>query len=184
MAYQLKTTNIKGKEYVQVNERIIALRKLPEYKGFSIETEMVAIDSDMCVMKATIRDSKGAVASTGFAQEDRSSSMINKTSYVENCETSAVGRALGFLGIGVESSIATAEEVSLAIAKQDMPDTPRASARAAKPAASLDLEKAAEHVKAGANAPERKKRFDAVIAKYGDVITEEQAHSLRLYVTA
>jgi len=55
MAYQLKTTNIKGKEYVQVNERIIALRKLPEYKGYSIETEMVAIDSDMCVMKATIR---------------------------------------------------------------------------------------------------------------------------------
>jgi hypothetical protein len=129
MAYQLKTTNIKGKEYVQVNERIIALRKLPEYKGFSIETEMVAIDSDMCVMKATIRDGKGAIAATGFAQEDRSSSMINKTSYVENCETSAVGRALGFLGIGVESSIATAEEVSLAIAKQDMPTKPTASAK-------------------------------------------------------
>lgn len=183
MAYQLKTTNIKGKEYVQVNERIIALRKLPEYKGYSIETEMVAIDSDMCVMKATIRDGSGAIAATGFAQEDRSSSMINKTSYVENCETSAVGRALGFLGIGVESSIATAEEVSLAIAKQDMPATPRASAKAA-PAASLDLEKAAEHIKAGANAPERKKRFDAVISKYGDVITEEQAHSLRLHVTA
>jgi hypothetical protein len=179
MAYQLKTTNIKGKEYVQVNERIIALRKLPEYKGYSIETEMVAIDSDMCVMKATIRDAKGGIAATGFAQEDRSSSMINKTSYVENCETSAVGRALGFLGIGVESSIATAEEVSLAIAKQDMPVTPKAA-----PAASLDLEKAAEHIKAGTNAPERKKRFDAVMSKYGDVVTEEQAHSLRLHVTA
>ncbi len=183
MAYQLKTTNIKGKEYVQVNERIIALRKLPEYKGFSIETEMVAIDSDMCVMKATIRDAKGGIAATGFAQEDRSSSMINKTSYVENCETSAVGRALGFLGIGVESSIATAEEVSLAIAKQDMPTKPKASAKV-EPAASLDLEKAAEHIKAGANAPERKKRFDAVMSKYGGVITEEQAHSLRLHVTA
>jgi hypothetical protein len=181
MAYQLKTTNIKGKEYVQVNERIIALRKLPEYKGYSIETEMVAIDSDMCVMKATIRDGKGAIAATGFAQEDRSSSMINKTSYVENCETSAVGRALGFLGIGVESSIATAEEVSLAIAKQDIPEKPKAKAA---PAASLDLEKAAEHIKAGTNAPERKKRFDAVMSKYGDVITEEQAHSLRLHVTA
>ena len=178
MAYQLKTTNIKGKEYVQVNERITALRKLPEYKGYSIETEMVAIDSEMCVMKATIRDSSGAVAATGFAQEDRSASMINKTSYVENCETSAVGRALGFLGIGVESSIATAEEVSLAIAKQELPA--KATAKAAAP----DLEKAAEHIKAGTNAPERKKRFDAVIAKYGDVISEEQAHSLRLHVTA
>ena len=175
--YKLKTINVKGKEYVQVNERIIALRKLPEYKGYSIETEMVAIDSDMCVMKATIRDSKGAVAATGFAQEDRSASMINKTSYVENCETSAVGRALGFLGIGVESSIATAEEVSLAIAKQELPSAPKASA-------APDLEKAAEHIKAGANAPERKKRFDAVISKYGAILSEEQTHSLRLHVTA
>lgn len=40
MAYQLKTTNIKGKDYVQVNERIIAFRKLPDFKGYSIETEM------------------------------------------------------------------------------------------------------------------------------------------------
>ena len=92
MAYQLKTTNIKGKDYVQVNERIIAFRKLPDFKGYSIETEMVAIDSDMCVMRAVIRNSDGAVAATGFAQEDRSSSMINKTSYVENCETSLVDR--------------------------------------------------------------------------------------------
>jgi hypothetical protein len=182
MAYQLKTTNIKGKEYVQVNERIIALRKLPEYKGYSIETEMVAIDSDTCVMKATIRDSKGTIAATGFAQEDRSASMINKTSYVENCETSAVGRALGFLGIGVESSIATAEEVSLAIAKQDMGVTPKASAKATPQV--LDQEKAAEHIKAGTNAPERKKRFDAVMSKYGDVISAEQAAALRALVTA
>jgi hypothetical protein len=174
MAYQLKTTSIKGKEYVQVNERIIALRKLPEYKGFSIETEMVAIDSDMCVMKATIRDSKGSIVSTGFAQEDRSSSMINKTSYVENCETSAVGRALGFLGIGVEASIATAEEVSMAIAKQDLP-TPTKS--------DLDISKAVEHIKAGANAPERKKRFDMIIKKYPDVDAKVAA-SLRELVTA
>ena len=174
MAYQLKTTNIKGKDYVQVNERIIAFRKLPDYKGYSIETEMVAIDSDMCVMKAIIRDSDGAVAATGFAQEDRSSSMINKTSYVENCETSAVGRALGFLGIGVEASIATAEEVSMAIAKQELPIPAKAE---------LDVDKAAEHIKAGANAPERKKRFDAVIKKYPGLAPEVLA-SLRELVTA
>ena len=55
---------------------------------------------------------------TGIAQEDKSSSYINKTSYVENCETSAWGRALGNLGIGIETSIASSNEVSMAIAKQ------------------------------------------------------------------
>jgi hypothetical protein len=55
----------------------------------------------------------------GTAQEDKSSSRINQTSYVENCETSAVGRALAMLGIGIETSIASSNEVSMAIAKQE-----------------------------------------------------------------
>jgi hypothetical protein len=45
--------------------------------------------------------------------------MINKTSYIENCETSAWGRALGNLGYGIQTSIASAEEVEMAIAKQE-----------------------------------------------------------------
>ena len=55
-----------------------------------------------------------------MAQEDRTSSAINKTSYVENCESSAWGRALGNFGIGLETSIATAEEMALAIGKEQM----------------------------------------------------------------
>ena len=174
MAYQLKTTIIKGKEYVQVNERIIAFRKLPEYSGFSIETEVIAIDSETCVIKATIRDSAGSLVSTGLAQEDRSSSTINKTSFVENCETSAVGRALGFLGIGIESSIATAEEVSMAIAKQDMPTAPKAP---------VELSKAMAYIQEGANAPERKKRFDDVVKKYGSELSATAVESLKALVT-
>lgn len=174
MAYQLKTTIIKGKEYVQVNERIIAFRKLPEYSGFSIETEVIAIDSETCVIKATIRDSAGSLVSTGLAQEDRSSSTINKTSFVENCETSAVGRALGFLGIGIESSIATAEEVSMAIAKQDIPATPKAP---------VELSKAMSYIQEGANAPERKKRFDDVVKKYGSELSATAVESLKALVT-
>ena len=92
MAYQLKTMKIKGKDYVLVNERIIAFRKLPEYQGFSIETELLHLDEASCVVRATIRNSEGKIVAQGMAQEDRTSSMINKTSYVENCETSAVGR--------------------------------------------------------------------------------------------
>lgn len=174
MAYQLKTTIIKGKEYVQVNERISAFRKLPEYSGFSIETEVIAIDSETCVIKATIRDNVGSLVSTGLAQEDRSSSTINKTSYVENCETSAVGRALGFLGIGIESSIATAEEVSMAIAKQDIPATPKAP---------VQLPKAMSYIQEGANAPERKKRFDDVVKKYGSELSATAVESLKALVT-
>ena len=112
--------------------------------------------------------------STGLAQEDRSSSMINKTSFVENCETSAVGRALGFLGIGIESSIATAEEVSMAIAKQDIPVAPKAP---------MELSKAMAYIQEGANPPERKKRFDDVVKKYGGELSATAVASLKALVT-
>ena len=65
-------------------------------------------------------DENGVLKATGFAQEDRTSSMINKTSFVENCETSAWGRALGNLGIGIDESVASAEEVDMAIKKQEI----------------------------------------------------------------
>lgn len=121
MNYQFKTTNIKGKEYVEVNQRVIAFRQLSEYTGFSLETEILSLDSESCVIRAIVKNAQGNVVATGIAQEDKSSSRINQTSYVENCETSAVGRCLGFLGIGIQTSIATADEVDMAIKKQDAP---------------------------------------------------------------
>ena len=117
--YKFKTTNIKGKEYVEVNERIKYFRESGEYKGWSLSSEMHHLDEGSCVIKAVITDENGMVKSTGFAQEDKSSSYINKTSYVENCETSAWGRALAGLGIGIDTSIASSNEVSIAIAKQN-----------------------------------------------------------------
>jgi hypothetical protein len=119
--YKFKTTNIKGKDYVEVNQRVLFFRKESKYEGWTIENELVAIDSETCIVKSTIRDTNMRVIASAHAQEDRTSSMINKTSYVENCETSAVGRALAMLGIGIETSIASSNEVAMAIAKQDMP---------------------------------------------------------------
>ena len=113
----MKTINIKGKDYVMVNERIKEFRE--KYKGFSLISEIINLTEDMCVIKATILDADGKIVATGHAQEDRTSSMINKTSFVENCETSAWGRALGNLGIGIDESIASAEEVDMAIKKQE-----------------------------------------------------------------
>jgi len=125
--YKFKTTNIKGKEYVEVNERIKYFRLAEDYKGWCLKTDVVHFDDNQCVMKATILDDQGLIRATGFAQEDKSSSYINKTSYVENCETSAWGRALANLGIGIDTSIASSNEVSMAIAKQNSTTTPPAA---------------------------------------------------------
>ena len=117
--HKFKTTNIKGKDYVEVNQRLLYFRNESTFAGWSIESDLVDLQPDRCCIKAIIRDADGRIRATGHAHEDRTSSMINKTSYVENCETSAFGRALAALGIGIETSIASANEVSMAIAKQE-----------------------------------------------------------------
>ena len=154
--YQFKTTNIKGKQYVEVNQRVIAFRTLSEYKNFSLETQVLHLDPDSCVIQATISNAEGNVVAQGMAQEDKSSSRINQTSYVENCETSAVGRALGFLGIGIETSIATADEVGMAIEKQTT------SAPASKESLNEIYKKAVVYIKEGANKPDRNARLQAI----------------------
>ena len=84
------------------------------------------LDDAQCVCKASIVDANNRIISTGHAHETQGSSNINKTSYVENCETSAIGRALAMLGIGIDTSIASANEVADAIAKQDSKEKPPA----------------------------------------------------------
>lgn len=112
---KLRTVNIKGKEYVEVNERIRAFREL--YPKGSILTDIVSNQEGVCVVKAAIVIDNVVVA-TGHAYEKEGSTFINKTSYVENCETSAIGRALGAFGIGIDNSVASAEEVANAIKQQ------------------------------------------------------------------
>ena len=121
MSEKMKTVNIKGKNYVQVNERVKAFRSNAEWKGWSIVTAVHTLTDDVCVMQATIRNADDQIIATGWAREVRNdaSSMVNKTSYVENCETSAVGRALGFLGIGIDENICSAEELAFALQAQN-----------------------------------------------------------------
>ena len=123
---KFNTVNLKGKEYVMVNDRILAFKKL--YPSWAIVTELVKLSEGMCGIKATILNEDGEPMATGHAYEKEGSSFINKTSYLENCETSAVGRALGTLGIGIETSIASAEEVANAI-KQQKEDKPLPTAQ-------------------------------------------------------
>jgi hypothetical protein len=120
---EIKTTPIKGKQYAEVNERVTAFRKL--YPEGSIVTEILSVDEGRCVMRATVSTGEGVILGTGTACEERGASMINKTSYIENCETSAIGRALGMCGIGIAASIASAEELLGALAAQEA-DAPKA----------------------------------------------------------
>lgn len=112
----IKTVSIKGKEYAQVPERVKAFRTI--CPGGQITTEIISLENGVVTMKATIIDESGRIISTGLAQEKETSSFINKTSFIENCETSAVGRALGFAGIGIDGSMASAEELVNAITNQ------------------------------------------------------------------
>lgn len=112
----LKTVDVKNKAYVEVNQRIKAFRMLQP--NGSIVTELLSDDGERCVFRATVSDANGMVLGTGTAFEMKGSSFINKTSYIENCETSAVGRALAMCGIGIDVSIASAEEVQNAINNQ------------------------------------------------------------------
>lgn len=115
----IKTTDIKNKQYAEVNQRIKAFRMLQP--NGSITTEILSDDGERCVFKATVTDDSGMVLGTGTAFELKSASFINKTSYIENCETSAVGRALAMCGIGIDVSIASYEEVANAIENQPKP---------------------------------------------------------------
>ena len=113
----IKTTPIGKKEYAEVNQCIKAFRQC--YPDGSITTEILSIANGVVMMKATVTDGDGKVIATGLAYEKENSTFINKTSYIENCETSAVGRALGMCGFGIEVSVASYEEVTNAQENQN-----------------------------------------------------------------
>ena len=111
-----QTISIHGKDYATVAHRLaIARRNLGS--RMKIVTDIVSIDKDTVVCKAAVSIGDRVVA-TGLAEEKRTASRINQTSALENCETSAVGRALAFCGI-INDGIASAEEVAAAIEQQD-----------------------------------------------------------------
>ena len=114
-------TDVRGKNYAEVAQRVQAFRKLiPD--GY-ITTDIISNGNGIVYMKAEAgyytADGKRVMLATGYAFERQDASKINNTSFIENCETSAVGRALGFIGLGSEKSIASAEEVDNAIKTQE-----------------------------------------------------------------
>ena len=119
---KLKTIQIKGKEYVTVNERLRYFRE--NFPNHALISEWVSVTPEYAICRAVIKNADDKIIATGTAFEYKNdvSSMVNKTSHVENCESSAWGRALANLGIGIDGGVASAEEVASAIRKQGETD--------------------------------------------------------------
>lgn len=137
-------TDIKGKEYADVPQRIIAFRKV--YPTGSIETYQTRLEGEPGKREVEYTaniyvyvDGERVQLADGDASEKENSTFINKTSFIENCQTSAIGRALGFAGFLGTNSVASYEEVANAMNNQ-----PKASydpeADDGEPATSKQLE--------------------------------------------
>jgi len=187
--YKFKTTNIRGKQYVEVNERIKFFRQEDQYKNWTIMSEFTVLDSEQAVCRTTIADDTGRVIATGHAHEMQGASNINKTSYVENCETSAIGRALAMLGIGIDTSIASANEVSDAIAKQSG-ESPKEETHKEKMIKKVQekfdtdppeniMDKAVAYIKSQSD---KKKAFDNIMTKYEKSLSVKQVEGLKKFV--
>jgi hypothetical protein len=106
--------NIRGRQYETVALRVQKFRA--EHPTWSLVTEIIHRDEQCVVMKASINVAEVTIA-TGHAEEYRKASEINRTSALENCETSAIGRALAALGFG-GTEFASADEVARAVSGQ------------------------------------------------------------------
>ena len=112
-----------GKKYTQVQDRVDVFRKYCEF-NYGIETSMVVDDGKRIVFKAVIKDLEGTIIGCGYAEEIRGQGYVNKTSAVENCETSSLGRALASLGL---SGGEYASSLEMDIAKKKKKATEKAT---------------------------------------------------------
>lgn len=109
-----KTGKVVKKEYAEVNQRIKAFRMC--YPDGLISTTMLtsiedALEKGVVIMRAVAYSGDGKVLGTGTAMEESSSSFINEHNFIENAETSAIGRCLGVVGFGIDTSVASYEEM-------------------------------------------------------------------------
>jgi len=104
----MKTINIKGKMYVPVSERVKEIHEVMRTEVFSITTELLPVEGAV-VVKATVTIGDRVFTGHSAANPNKA---IEKQSPYEVAETSAIGRALGFAGFGIEEGIASAEEIT------------------------------------------------------------------------
>ena len=178
----IQTTNIKGKDYAEVPQRIKAFRMV--YPDGYIDTVLLSDKDGVAHFKAEVgcydEDGCRKTLGTGHAYEKETSSFINKTSYIENCETSAVGRALGMAGFGIDISVASAEEVQNAILNQGKKEPAQPALDYTQEVTPAQYRQAItdEQIDTILNAVEKyPKLADYIVEHYGSVpkMTKEQA---------
>lgn len=114
----LPTIPIRGKDYVMVKEKIKAFREI--CPNGIIETQLLGMEGGLAIVKAIVKDEDGNLLGTGHACEKEGSSQVNSTSWLENAETSAIGRAISAAtGLGIDDSFGSADEVANAILQQE-----------------------------------------------------------------
>lgn len=118
---EIQKMKVGNGDYAKVSERVNAFRKV--YPTGSIETVIEDINENEIRIKAIISDENDNLIATGRATEEKKAKgkmTINLTDMIENCETSAVGRALGFAGFGIDSDIASGEDMQKAKSNSKM----------------------------------------------------------------
>lgn len=107
------------KDYYTVGRRVADFRLAHSIGDlWAITTTAVEVNAERVMFKATITSPTGEVVATGYAEEVRSDRGVNSTSAVENCESSAIGRALAAAGFGGDGEYASADELTAALSQQ------------------------------------------------------------------
>lgn len=129
---ELPYIEIKGKKYVLVKDRILYFNET--YPNGSITTERLS-EWDREIFRATVTPDleKPERFFIGYAQAQRGAGFINQSSALENAETSAVGRALAFMGIGVIDWVASVDEINKAESATQSESTYSKKPEASKP---------------------------------------------------
>ena len=164
--------NISGKEYKTVALRVSEFREAyPISAGWGIFTNIEQNDEKGIVISAAIRSNEGQVVATGYAEEQRGTSQINRTSALENCETSAIGRALAAAGYG-GSEYASANEVENAVHQQAQP---KAKAPVSRPAETAnDGRTLVQRITDGIEGIDTAARADAALTFIDDQLQTEE----------
>ena len=108
---KIPTINLKGKQYTEVKDRVMFFRMDEQYKGCYFTTELISVTDENALVMCKVFNKEGVVIATGTGYERANQGPVNIKDHVENAETSAVGRALGFLGIGIVGGIATSDNM-------------------------------------------------------------------------
>lgn len=123
----LPTISIQGKEYVLVKDRVLFFNEnYKNYKNGAIKTEIVKYENGQVIVRAIVIPDVSSPERyfTGMSQAKEDTGYINRTAALENAETSAVGRALAMMGIGVFDSLASADEVAKTESESNQPRNP------------------------------------------------------------